>query len=48
MALVLLQFETVLETILSKNIRMSLLPEPINWQSRAGHRWPETLPVEIE
>jgi cytochrome P450 len=48
MALVLLQFETVLEVILGKDIRLSLEPEPIHWQSRAGHRWPETLAVKIE
>lgn len=44
-ALVTLQFESVFEKLASTGGRMSLEPGPIRWTARAGHRWPETLPV---
>jgi len=47
-ALVLQQFEEVVTTILTQNIDISLVPQPIRWHARAGHRWPETLPVQIK
>lgn len=46
-ALVSTQFEAVFETLASEALRLSLGTAPLRWVARAGHRWPETLPITL-
>lgn len=47
-ALVTLQFESVFEILGGSKEQLARTEETIRWTARAGHRWPETLPVILQ
>ena len=46
--LVSIEFETALKKIFDGSRMVKLANENLNWIARAGHRWPESLPLMID
>lgn len=46
-SLMQLQFEQLLYSLLKHSTQLSLTTHTVQWHARAGHRWPESLPIII-